>query len=58
MNKTILITTAIAAGSAVLAYFITRNRKAGKSFSSLPVPQQRHRINVFGKAKKNLVTPE
>ena len=58
MNKTILITTAIAAGSAVLAYFITRNRKGAKNLSSLPVSQQGHRPGVFAKAKKNLGTPE
>lgn len=58
MNKTILITTAIAAGSAALAYLITRNRKASKNLSSLPAPQQRHLTNVFGKAKKNLAMPE
>jgi hypothetical protein len=58
MNKSILIATAITAGTAALAYLITRNRKAAKSLTSAPVPQKRHRTDVFANAKKNLVTPE
>jgi len=54
MKKTLLIASAVLAGTAAALYLLKRSRSSRpEDMESAPTPRSHHRTNVFAKAKQN-----